>query len=204
MKRGAFIVLEGPDKSGKSTQATMLARHLRRAGIPFVHTREPGGTSFAEAVRRVLLDPKHKVAPLAELLLYEAARAQHTEEKLRPALERGELVLCERYTLATLAYQGFARGLPMGLVRGLNRTATGGLKPDLTIVLDIPEAQFAKRDKDRRHDRLERESSLFRKKVRQGYRALARREPGVVLLNGRRILESVHQDILRRIARFLP
>ncbi len=202
-KRGTFIVLEGPDKSGKSTQAEMLVRRLRSLKRPVVHTREPGGTSFAEAIRRILLDTKHEVDPLAELLLYEAARAQHTSRKLLPALAAGKLVLCERYTLATLAYQGYARNLPLSLVRRLNAIATNGLKPDLTIVLDIPESEFGSR-KRARHDRLERESSLFRRRVRRGYRALAQSEPNVVLLNGRRPRLELQELICKRVEGLLP
>jgi dTMP kinase len=200
-RRGRFIVLEGPDKCGKSTQAKLLARHLRRRGIRFIHTREPGGTGLAEAIRAVLLDPRHEVDPLAELLLYEASRAQHTREKILPALRKGSWVLSERYSLATMAYQGCARGLAMPMIRTLDRIATGGLRPDLTIVLDIPESEFASRDRARRLDRLERESLAFRKRVREGYRRLARTEPGCVLINGRRPLAEVQADIVRRVER---
>ena len=201
--RGVFIVLEGPDKSGKSTQAELLVKRLRSLEIAVVHTREPGGTSFAEAIRRIVLDPKHQVDPTAELLLYEAARAQHTAHKLRPALANGDLVLCERYALATLAYQGCARGIPLTLVRRLNAIATGGLKPDLTIVLDIPDSEFGSRRRSR-HDRLELENSAFRRRVRDGYRLLARKEPRVVLLNGRVPIEELHEEILGRVRRLLP
>lgn len=195
--QGVFIVLEGPDKSGKSTQAALLARALRSRRVAVVHTREPGGTSFAEAIRRILLHPKHRVDPVAELLLYEAARAQHTKEVLMPALARGKVVISERYTLATLAYQGFARGLDLSLIRRLNRIASFGLKPDLTVVLDIPEPEFAARDKTRKPDRLENESSLFRRRVREGYRTLARRDPGVALIDGRLGIEKVREEIAR-------
>ena len=201
--RGAFIVLEGPDKSGKSTQAALLARHLKSRGIAFLHTREPGGTSFAEAIRRILLNPKNKVGALAELLLYEAARAQHTQEKLIPALRAGKVVLSERYTLATLAYQGYARGLSLPLIRRLNAVATGGLAPDLTIVLDIPESEFGSRDRARRRDRLELEPARFRRLVREGYRALARRERGVATLNGRLGVSALRREILRLVEPFL-
>lgn len=201
--RGRFIVLEGPDKSGKSTQAAMLVKRLQRLKVPVVHTREPGGTTFAESIRRILLDPKHQVDPVAEILLYEAARAQHTAHKLRPALAEGRFVLCERYTLATLAYQGYARKIPLPLVRRLNAIATGNLKPDLTIVLDIPESEFGSRHR-RHHDRLEQENSAFRRRVREGYRALARKMPRVTLLNGRRPVEELHEDIFRRVERLLP
>lgn len=196
---GRFIVLEGPDKSGKSTQASLLARRLRRRGTPVVHTREPGGTSFAEAIRRILLSPRHKVEPLAELLLYEAARAQHTNERILPSLRAGKTVVCERYTLATLAYQGWARGLSLPLIGRLNAIATGGLEPDLTIVLDIPESQFESRDRSRRRDRLELESSAFRRRVREGYRRLSRRRKKVVLLNGRRPLDELRKEISRLV-----
>jgi len=203
MARGAFVVLEGPDKSGKSTQAALLARRLRSRGVPFLHTREPGGTSFAEAIRRILLNPRHRVHPVAELLLYEAARAQHTREKILPALRAGRLVVSERYPLATLAYQGCGRGLGLGLIRRLDAAATGGLKPDLTILLDIPEGQFRSRGRERRRDRLERESSLFRRRVRQGYRRLARREPRIVLLDGGASVARLHEEIIRLVTPFL-
>ncbi|HVC09949.1 MAG TPA: dTMP kinase [Elusimicrobiota bacterium] len=203
MKKGAFVVLEGPDKSGKSTQAALLARALRARKIPFVHTREPGGTAFAEAIRKILLDPRHRVIPLAELLLYEAARAQHTEEKIRPALKEGRLVICERYVLASLAYQGYGRGFPLPLIRRLNALASGGLRPDLTIVLDMPESEFARRPR-RVHDRLERESAVFRARVREGYRRLARRDPRVALVSRGGGVDEVHRRILSLIKRFLP
>jgi len=200
-RSGRFIVLEGPDKCGKSTQARLLLRHLRRSGIRCLHTREPGGTGLAEAIRDVLLDPCRQVTPLAELFLYEASRAQHTREKILPALERGCWVLSERYSLATLAYQGYARCLPLPMIRTLDRIATGGLKPDLTVVLDIPESEFTSRDRRRRLDRLERESRSFRKRVREGYRRLARLEAGCVLINGRRPVAVVRDEIARLVAK---
>ncbi len=200
-KRGLFIVLEGPDKSGKSTQAALLARRLGAGKV--VHTREPGGTSFAEAVRRVVLDTRHQVDPLAELLLYEAARAQHTRELIEPALRAGKIVLSERYTLATLAYQGYARKMPLPLVRQLNRIATGGLEPDVTIVLDIPESEFGARGRRRKADRLESEPARFRKRVRDGYRKLAKGQRAVHLLNGRLPVEEVHEKIYALVERRL-
>ena len=203
MAKGAFIVLEGPDKSGKSTQAALLADFLRAKKIPFVHTREPGGTAFAEAIRKILLDPRHDVVPLAELLLYEAARAQHTEEKIRPALKQGRLVICERYGLASLAYQGYGRGFSLRLIKRLNALASGGLWPDLTIVLDMPESQFAKRPR-KGLDRLEQESVAFRARVREGYRRLAKSEARVALVSRAGGITDVHQRVCSLIARFLP
>ena len=199
--RGRFIVLEGPDKSGKSTQAQLLLRTLRREGFDVLHTREPGGTRFAESIRRLVLSPSYRVTPLAELLLYEAARAQHTFELVRPALKAGRIVLCERYTMATLAYQGYGRGLPLPLVRRLNAVATGGLRPDLTLVLDLPEAAFESRRRAV-HDRLERESIDFRRRVREGYRRLSR-SPRTRLISGLRGVDEVHREILAVVRRAL-
>lgn len=196
--QGLFIVLEGPDKSGKSTQARLLVDRLRSEGYPVVHTREPGGTSFAEEVRRILLSTEHAVRPVAELLLYEASRAQHTDERLRPALAAGQVVVCERYTLSTTVYQGAARGLDQRLIQTANTLATGGLRPELTFVFDIPESEFAARDAGRVHDRLESEPAAFRRKVREGYRKA--KGPGVVHLDGRRPIDELQAEMLGRLA----
>ena len=171
MKRGSFIVLEGPDKSGKSTQALLLVKRLRAAGREVVHTREPGGTPLAEAIRRLLLTPGKRVEPMAELLLYAAARAQHVSELIRPALRRGAVVVCERFTMATVVYQGHARGLDLKTIAALNRAATGGLKPDVTVVLDVPETEFH-----------------------------ARRQRGAVHLNGRRPVAELAREIWNAVS----
>jgi dTMP kinase len=183
--KGLFVVLEGPDKSGKSTQARLLADTLRAQGREVLHTREPGGTSVAEGVRRVLLDPALTIDPLAELFLYEASRAQHTNEKILPALKAGKVVISERFTMSTDAYQGVARGLGLATTRVLNKIATGGLRPDITILLDIPVAEFDARDQGRALDRLERENADFRLKVREGYLKAAKADPRAVVLNGK-------------------
>lgn len=198
VKKGFFIVLEGPDKSGKSTQAGLLAKALRKKRFPLLHTREPGGTPLAEAIRRILLDPKIRMDSLSELFLYEASRAEHTTKKILPALKKGKVVLSERYALATLAYQGYARGIPKKIIDDLNRIATLGLWPDLTFVLDVPESDFQGRIRSFRKDRLERQPHLFREKVRRGYRLLAKAYPDVVWIDGRRPVSRVHEEILRR------
>lgn len=202
-RRGLFVVLEGPDKSGKSTQARLLVEALRAHGRTVLHTREPGGTAVAEGVRAVLLDPAHAVDPLAELFLYEASRAQHVAEKIRPALERGEVVLSERFTMSTDVYQGLARGLGLKTTRALNAVATGGLSPDLTVVLDMPEDEFDRRDLQRELDRLEREHVSFRVAVRKGYRRVAKGRSKTVLLDATKPAEDVHRAILARVERLL-
>jgi dTMP kinase len=201
--KGFFIVLEGPDKSGKSTQAAMLTRALLQARRKAIHTREPGGTSvpFAEKIRELLLDPDNDVHPISELLLYEAARVQHVEELVRPAVEKGAVVVCERFTLATLVYQGYARGLDKALVKKLNRIATNGLSPDLTLVLDIPESQFLQRDPERDLDRFELETARFRRRVREGYRKAAKSEAKTVLIDGTQPKFAVHREIVERVAK---
>ncbi len=202
-RRGFFIVLEGPDKSGKSTQARLLAEALRARGRTVLHTREPGGTSVAEGVRAVLLNPQLAIDPVAELFLYEASRAQHVAEKIRPALARGEIVLCERFTMSSDVYQGLARGLGLKTTGALNAAATGGLKPDLTIVLDMPIEHFDTRDKHRELDRLEREHVSFRAAVRKGYRRLAKTQRETVLLDGTKTAEGIHRTILSEVERRL-
>jgi dTMP kinase len=201
-RKGLFIVLEGPDKSGKSTQARMLVEALRARGHDVLHTREPGGTAAAEAIRRVLLDPGLTVSPTAELFLYEASRAQHTDEVLRPALAAGKVVVCERYTMSTDAYQGVARGLGLAVTGPLNRSATRGLKAALTVVIDIPDGEFGDRDKARELDRMELENSAFRVKVRRAYRKLAKRDKAA-LVDGTRSAQAVHADILTRVEKKL-
>jgi dTMP kinase len=202
-RRGVFVVLEGPDKSGKSTQARLLADALRARGLTVLHTREPGGTSVAEGVRAVLLNPQLRIDPTTELFLYEASRAQHVSEKIRPALARGEIVLCERFTMSTDAYQGIARGLGLKTTKVLNAVATGGLKPDLTVVLDIPIDVFDRRDTGRKLDRLEREHVSFRVAVRKGYRALAKGRPKTALIDATKPAKAVAALILGKVERLL-
>lgn len=168
----------------------------RKKGLPVVHTREPGGTSFAENLRRILLNPKYKILPLSELLLYEASRAQHTEEVIRPAIQQGKIVVCERYTDATTAYQGYGRGLSLSTIAQLNKIATGNLVPDCTIVLDMPVNQAMKRSKNKIKDRLEQEKNSFHHRVRKGYFMIAKKEPKrVKIIPANGSVQEVHQRI---------
>ncbi|OGR89446.1 MAG: dTMP kinase [Elusimicrobia bacterium RIFCSPLOWO2_01_FULL_60_11] len=196
MKRGWFITLEGPDGCGKSTQAGILAERLKAAGYPVRLTREPGGTPLAEGFRRLILDPKNRVHPLTELFLYEASRAQHTEEVIRPALAEGIIVVSDRYSDATVAYQGYGRKIPLKTVTTLNQIAARGLKPHLTLLLEVSERSTRERTQGRRKDRMENEKVSFLARVRSGYRAIARKEPQrVKLVNG----EGSAREVAERI-----
>lgn len=203
MKPGIFIVLEGPDRSGKSTQASLLKTWLEERGREVVVTREPGGTRLSEQIRKILLDPKSNIEPMTELFLYETSRIKHTLEKILPALKAGKVIICDRYTLSTTAYQGYGRGLDLKTVETLNRIATMNLKPHLTLVLDIPDRIFAQREHLRAgRDRMERQSDLFRRRVNRAYKLLARR-PGVTRVDAGRSIDEIQGDIRARVARLL-
>ncbi len=179
--RGLFITLEGPEGSGKSTQIRSLATALRRAGFFVVQTREPGGTPLAEAIRELLLrsSPREPIAPQTEALLILAARSQHVARLIRPMLKRGAIVLCDRFSDSTLAYQGFGRGLNRAWLEAANNAATEGLAPDLTLLLDLPvEVGLARRRAAMgRQNRLDREADRFHRLVRHGFLTLARQSP---------------------------
>jgi len=205
--RGFFITLEGPDGAGKGTQGRRLVEHLRRAAVDVLNTREPGGTSIGERIRRVLLDDTHReMAPETEMLLFAASRAQFVREVVRPALARGTTVLSERYVDASLAYQGFGRGLDVALVRTVNDVATGGLLPDLTLLLDIDPAiglervQAAGRAGAAGGDRLEQETLAFHQRVRAGFLQLARESPKrFVVIDAQGDVERVHREVVRAV-----
>lgn len=203
MKKGLFIVLEGPDRSGKSTQAALLKKWLEALGHEVMVTREPGGTYLSEKIRKILLDPKSHIEPMTELFLYETSRIKHTLEKILPALKAGKVIICDRYTLSTTAYQGYGRGLDLKTVETLNRIATMNLKPDLMIVMDIPDKAFTQRERlTQGRDRIESESDLFRKRVNRAYKLLARK-PGVTRVDGGRSVEAIQADIRARVAKIL-
>ncbi|MCM2267416.1 MAG: dTMP kinase [Elusimicrobiales bacterium] len=203
MKKGIFIVLEGPDRSGKSTQAALLKEWLEAQGREVLVTREPGGTRLSEQIREILLDPESRIEPLTELFLYETSRIKHTLEKILPALKAGKAVICDRYTLSTVAYQGYGRGLDLKTVATLNRIATLDLKPDVTIVFDIPDRIFAQREKTRPgRDRIERAPDAFRRRVNRAYKLLARK-PGMTRVDGGRSIEAIQADIRARVRRLL-
>jgi dTMP kinase len=184
-RRGLFIVLEGPEGSGKSTLIAPLAQRMRASGVDPIVVREPGSTRAAEIARQALLDPEHPVGPLAELFLYLAARADLVQSTIRPALEAGRVVLSDRFALSTEAYQMAGRGLDPALVRAGNAAATGGVQPDLTLILDLPPelGQARQLAAGKRQDRLDRESTEFHRRVVNFY--LAVQGKGVRHLDGR-------------------
>jgi len=176
MRYGKFITIEGPEGSGKSTHSRLLCAYLRGKGLRIVHTREPGGTRISEAIRGVLLSRKSKgMADACELLLFMAARAQIVSEVIRPALKKGYIVICDRFHDATVAYQGYGAGMDLKVIGSLRKLATGGLKPDLTVLLDVESRAGLKRGGA--HDRMERKSLDFHRRVRNGYLKIAKKEP---------------------------
>jgi dTMP kinase len=198
--RGLFITLEGVEGSGKSTQIRHLAEVLTQAGYRVLQTREPGGTATAEAIRHILLTAvSHEpIMPQAEALLILAARSQHVTHLIMPALRRGTVVLCDRFSDSTLAYQGYARGLDLQWLQAANEVATGGLTPDFTVVLDLPvSVGLARRRADRgQQNRLDRETERFHRKVRRGFLALAAEEPGrITIVNANRPAQEVRDEL---------
>jgi dTMP kinase len=175
---GFFITFEGPEGGGKSTQVHRLAATLADQGYSVWTTREPGGTRVGEMIRPILLGRQQaRMTPWSEALLFTAARAQHVEEVIRPRLERGEIVLCDRYGDSTLAYQGYGRGLDLDTLQRLQRNATGGLQPNLTILLNLPVETGLSRIPPTAQDRLDRETAAFHQRVRAGYQEMAAAEP---------------------------
>ncbi len=204
MTKGLFLVLEGPEGSGKTTQATRLEAYLVARGLPVLRVREPGGTAAGEEIRRLLLH-SGQLPARAELLLMEAARAVLVEERVRPALAEGRIVLADRFSLSSLAYQGIARGLGLADVRALNSIATGGLVPDLTLVLAVPPAVSESRRSARgAADRIEQAGREFHEAVAGAYEMLAREEPGVVLLDGTAPPDEVHERIVAVLRERFP
>jgi dTMP kinase len=175
---GLFITIEGGEGVGKSTQACLIAERLTRAGAEVVQTREPGGTPVGDRIRSLLLDPTSDMAPSTELFLYEASRAEIVARVVAPALERGAIVLCDRFYDSTTAYQAYGRGLPLETVQALNLQATGGIRPDVTVLLALDLDEAMRRATRRGADRLESESFEFHRRVIEGFESLATAEPG--------------------------
>ncbi|MGA2508357.1 MAG: dTMP kinase [Chitinispirillaceae bacterium] len=201
--RGLFIVFDGIDGCGKSTQLTLAAERLKRDGYPIVMTREPGGTAISEKIRSIVLSHDNKeMVSECELLLYAAARAQHVHEKIEPALEQGMMVLCDRFDSATIAYQGFGRNISLSLLEAINTVAVGRLQPDLTFIFDISiTAAFSRLSAMKKsHDRLESSGRSFFSRVAEGYRTIALKNPAkIVLLDGESAIEELGEMVYKKI-----
>lgn len=204
MKRGFFITFEGVEGCGKTTQVSLLKGYLESLGRKVMALREPGGTMLGEAVRPILLNSgEEPIDPWAELFMYEACRAQLVKNVIMPALlNEGAVVICDRFIDSTVAYQGYGRGLDFEDIAGMNFLATGGLVPDLTILLDVDPEAGLKRASARidsaigaREDRFEKEALAFHRKVRQGFLELACVYPRFALVDGEREIPSIHKEI---------
>jgi dTMP kinase len=203
---GLFISLEGIEGTGKSTQARLLAQALRARGMDVLLTHEPGGTPISQRIREVLLSTDHgEMDPMTELLLYAAARRQHVAEVIAPALRAGRTVITDRFSDSTLAYQGHARGLDRNAIDALDQMATGGLRPALTILLDIDVAEGLRRNRGaNKVDRLELEDVAFHGRVREGYLAIQGAEPERVrLVPADGTVDDVHRAVLGVVLGFL-
>jgi dTMP kinase len=206
---GLFITFEGIEGCGKTTQIKRLSRNLKKRGVAFIATLEPGGTEVGQKIRRILLDSRNRrLTALAELMLYEADRAQHVEELIRPALRKRLWVLCDRFCDATVVYQGIARRQDRALIEFLNEKATAGLVPDLTFLLDCPVEVGLARATSRNNkgqDRFEREKIAFHRKVRKGYMELARKyRERFALIDATQSVAAVEKEILECMRPFLP
>ncbi|MBU1912497.1 MAG: dTMP kinase [Candidatus Omnitrophica bacterium] len=199
-KHGIFITFEGPEGSGKTTHSRLLCGFLLKKGYKVLHTREPGGTLVSEKIRKILLDPKNKGMNVAcEMLLYMAARAQIVEQKILPALAQGKIVVCDRFTDATLAYQGYAGGMDLKVIENIAGIVTKGLRPDITFLLDI-DARAGLLRAGRSKDRMERKSILYHNKVRNGYLSIAKKEPKrVKVLSSRGEITLTQEEIRKAV-----
>jgi len=210
---GCFITFEGVEGSGKTTQIRLAGEFLRGKGLPVVMTQEPGGTPLGERIREILLNRSgFDISGEAEVFLFAAARAQHTDAVIRPALETGQVILCDRFSDATIAYQAYGRGLPLEAVREICRFASRGLSPRLTLLFDLPvekglERAFrriAGREEKSREDRFEREHLDFHRRIREGYLTIAREEPGrVKIVDASLDIESTRLEVRSILSSFL-
>jgi dTMP kinase len=201
--RGLFITFEGIDGCGKTTQAMLTYKFLIARGHQVKLLREPGSTEVAERIRAILLDRKLDMTDVAELLLYEAARAEITAREIAPWLARGNVIICDRFYDSTTAYQGYGRRLDIAMVRGLHRVAVNDVRPDLTLVFDV-DLKTAFRRRDGAPDRLESQSRAFFERVRKGFLEIARKERRrVKVIDGAQVVDAVFEDVKRHLSRKL-
>ena len=208
-KKGFFITLEGNEGCGKTTQIQLLHQFLKKKGLKVCRTREPGGTAIGDAIRSILLDAKNKkMTPIGETLLYMAARAQVAQEVIRPNLNKGLIVLCDRWLDATVAYQGYGAGVKLDWIHALGEMATGGTRPDVTLFLDLPLATGLRRAKShKKADRMEKKELAFHRRVRAGYQTVAKKDPQrfqCIAVSPSDGVWAVHEKIKKVLKRVLP
>jgi dTMP kinase len=205
--RGLFITLEGGEGAGKSLQSEALARRIEAAGRTVVRTREPGGTPLGERLREILLDlslSEVAIDPLSEAVLFAAARSQLVATVIRPALERGDVVICDRFADSTTAYQGYGRSVDLASIDDLNRIACGDVRPDLTVLIDLPVAEGLARKASEEADRFMRSDESFHERVSQGYLTLAAKEPRRwIVVDGQQPPDAVTEAIWARVSALL-
>ena len=207
LRNGIFITFEGPEGCGKSTQSRLLFNYLKKHSYPCVHTREPGGTKLGERIRRILLGSNSSaISDLAELFLFEASRAQLIEEAIRENLNKKKVIICDRFSDATFAYQGYGGGVPLKTIKSLDVAATGRIEPDLTILLDIDSVKGLRRARSKGIDRMEKKAIEYHKRVRAGYLELAKSNRNRIKVISAddaidRIQDSVRREVERVIQR---
>jgi len=196
-----FITFEGIECSGKTTQAKLLYEWFLDKGFKTILTREPGGTETAEKIRNIILSHHNEKFPsISELCLYIAARGFHVKNLIEPEIKKGTIVICDRFSDSTIAYQGYGRGLPLKLIESMDEMARNGITPDITFLIDIPIEESFKRMKGKNLDRIEKESIQFHQKVREGFLSLAKKHPErIVVLNGTRKVEEIFKTILTKV-----
>lgn len=199
MEKGLFITFEGVDGCGKTTQINLLSEYLQKQGYEVLLTREPGGKGLGEKLREILLNYDGEVSDRCESFLFLADRAQHIDIIVNPAVQQGKIVLCDRHTDSTVAYQGYGRGLDIETINNLNSIATNGMKPDLTFIFDIDTETSMKRV-GKNQDRMESAGIEFQTKVRNGYLEIAKQEPErVKVIDATKSIEEIHEDVLKYI-----
>jgi dTMP kinase len=207
--RGFFITFEGMDGSGKTTQIQLLYQNLKERGYDVLATREPGGTEISDKIRTLILDPENTdMREMTEVLLYAASRAQHVREKIKPALDRGTIVLCDRFVDASIAYQGYGLQLPLDQIIGVNRIAADNLRPDRTYFLDIPMEKSRERLESRFGaeglDRIERKPLQYHNRVREGFASICGQESDrVIIVDADRDIEAIQSEICDDLVRFM-
>jgi dTMP kinase len=200
-----LITFEGIEGCGKTTQIALLHAYLEKKGFNVIKTREPGGTTFGETLRKVFLHENMEVYPLSELLVFMAMRAQHVEELIQPALKEGKVVLCDRFVDASYAYQGYGRGIDLGIIETLNRLVTKGVRPNLTVLLDCAvDAGLRRKAESADMDRFEKEEVAFHKKIKKAYEKMSKADPKrFFVIDSSLDIDTIHKTIRKKVAALL-